>query len=45
MVLHVDLATRRVAPFPAPLVARLAALARTVPLAGSGRRIGMGRGG
>ncbi len=40
MVLHVDLKTRRVAPFPAALAASLAAAVTSAPPSGTGRRIG-----
>ncbi len=45
MVLHVDLGTRRAAPFPATIAAPLAAAVRAAPIAGIGRRIGMRRAG
>jgi hypothetical protein len=45
MVLHVDLGTRRAAPFPATIAATLAAVVRAAPIAGLGRRVGMRRGG
>ncbi len=43
MVLHVDLGTRRAAPFPAEIAASLAAAVTTAPPPGLGRRVGMRR--